>query len=63
MKPQAISPPGPVLKGLLNPLALPPLRKYMAPAEAQHLLNHTWELYPAQLRDVMPAGSWELARL
>ena len=52
MKPRAISPLALVLKLLPNPLTLVPLRKHLAPTEAQHLLDHTWELYPAQLREV-----------
>jgi ubiquinone biosynthesis protein len=52
VKPREMSPLRPVLKALLDPVARASLCKRMAPAEARHLLDHTWQLYPAHLQAV-----------
>ena len=48
----ALSPLRPLLKALLNPVARETLRERMGAADAQRLLDRTWDLYPAHLREV-----------
>ncbi len=59
MKQRALAPLRPLLKAFLNPVAREALQKRMGVAEGRHLLDRTWDLYPAHLaavNAVLPLG-------
>jgi len=56
---RALSPFRPLLKAILNPVAHETLLTRMGVAEGRHLLDRTWDLYPAHLaavNTVLPLG-------